>query len=493
MIAHFRMLLSKHHQIRRAAITFGSTVMLTGLLVTGAISLIRQLGLLEAAELDAYDWLIRTRPDEGLDDRFLVVGITEDDVQRRQEYPVHDSTVAELLARLQQYKPRAIALDVARDVPQGDGRDALIRELTSSDRIIVGCTLSSAAEPGVPPLPEISPDQVGFADLPLDAKGIVRRSIIVSTPAPTESPLASNHLCSEVNPENQLLSIGLLLALIYLEDEGVAIQQTDKGDLQLGSVVLQPLDENTGGYQRNGATDYQLMLNYRSAENAVRVVSLTDVLRGDINPAWVEDRLVLIGYTSTVASDHFFTPYSTLQQGVLSTPGVIIHAQGASQLISAVLDGRPLVGYWPTAIELLWILLWSIAGGTAGFYLRQIGLFIIAEAIVIGLLIAACYGLFLGGVWVPLTPALLAGLITAVGTVLLDRANRGGYSQALYEQTKEVLQGMLNPVIKVDQAQKAQQVAEITNTTFFQDLQRRAKEIRERRDYRAQKQDADSP
>jgi len=470
------------HRLRQTVVTFSSTVLVTSLLVTGAIALVRQLGWLEASELDAYDWLLQKRPADAPDDRLLVVGITEDDVQRRQEYPIEDGTLAELLTRLQTYNPRAIALDIARDVPQGEGREDLLQVLAGSDRIVAGCVLSSAEEPGVAPAPGVPPEQVGFADLPLDLEGVVRRSILISTPAPTDRVTPTVHLCNEVDDTNQILSLGMLLALIYLETEGVSVAQTDAGDLQLGSVVIPPLSENAGGYHRNGATDYQVLLNYRAAEDAVRMVSLTDVLEEQVNPDWIEDRLVLIGYTSTVANDHFFTPYSGLQGGDLSMPGVVIHAQSASQLISAVLDGRSLITYWPLPGELLWVFLWSILGGTAGFYARKVWRFVLAEAIVGGLLVVACYGLFLGGTWVPLTPALIGCGFTALGTVLLDRANKSGYSQALYEQTKDVFQNFLRPTIEIDEQKRNQQVEEITNTAFFQDLRSRAKEIRDRRD-----------
>lgn len=486
MFAQFRSVIARPRQLGQTIVTLSSTVVLTGALVTGAIALVRQLGGLEAIELDAYDWLLKTRPDEGPDDRLLVVGINEADLQQRQEYPIHDGTLAEVLAILQTYQPRAIALDIARDVPQGEGRPALLKELQGSDRIVVGCKLSSETEPGVPPPPGVAPDQVGFTDLPQDAQGIIRRTILVSTPAATDNILASPHLCNEANPDNELLSLSLLLALIYLEDEGVPIQQTEAGDLQLGLATLPRLRVSAGGYRNNGAVDYQLMLNYRSAEAAVPMVSLIDVLEGRVEPASVENRLVLIGYTSTIANDHFFTPYSRAREGSLSMPGVVVHAQSTSQLISAALDGRSLIGYWPTAVELLWILAWALAGGTIGFYVRRIWLFMLAEAIVVSLLFTACYALFLGGVWVPLPPALLAILMTAGGTVLLDRANRGGYSQALFEQTKQAIQGTFSFSIEVDQAKKAQQVTEITNSSFFQDLQQRAKDIRERRDQQLQ-------
>jgi adenylate cyclase len=483
----------RRQPFRRQVLTFSSTVLLTGVLVTGAIALVRQLGWLEASELDAYDWLMQQRPAEETDERLLVVGVTEEDVQLRQEYPIEDGTLAKLLTTLQTYNPRAIGIDIARDVPQGEGREDLLNALTSSDRMIAGCVMSSTDEPGVAPAPGIPDAQVGFADLPVDRQGIIRRSILISTPALTERRPPLVHLCNDVSTDNELLSLSLLLALIYLEDEGVPIQQTATGELQLGSAIVPRLDSTAAGYHQNGATDYQVMLNYRTGEAPIRVVSLTDVLEARINPDWIEDRLVLIGYTSTVAKDHFFTPFSGHRAGDLSTPGVIIHAQSASQLISAALDGRSLIRYWSTGGELLWILAWSVLGGTAGFYAHKVWRFLLVEAMIGAALIAACYGLFVVGIWVPLTPALLGMGITAIGTVLVDRANKSGYSQAFLEQTRSAVHSFLHPSIEIDEEKKAQQLEEITNTTFFRDLKSRAKEIRDRRTQDSQASESPSP
>ncbi len=201
----------------------------------------------------------------------------------------------------------------------------------------------------------------------------------------------------------------------------------------------------------------------------------------------MENRLIIIGYTATTANDYFFTPYSGVLEGDVSMPGVMIHAQSASQLISAVLDGRSLIRYWPEGGEMAWILVWAIAGGIPGIYTRKIWQFVLAEGVLWGTLTATSYGLFGMGIWVPLPPALLASAIAAMGTLLLDRAQRTGYSQAFYEQTRSKLKGVFAPDIAVDQSKRDQQVAEITNTTFFKELQQRAREIREQRDQRSSK------
>src|SRR4028119_2237323 len=83
---------------------------------------VRQLGWLQPLELAAFDLMVRVRPGEGPDPRLLVVGITEQDIQTLKQYPVSDQVLAQLIGKLQQYQPRAIGVDLARDVPKGLGR-----------------------------------------------------------------------------------------------------------------------------------------------------------------------------------------------------------------------------------------------------------------------------------------------------------------------------------------------------------------------------------
>ncbi|MEB3231171.1 MAG: CHASE2 domain-containing protein, partial [Leptolyngbyaceae bacterium] len=242
------------------------------------IIVMRQLGVLESFELGAYDRFIRWRPNEGIDDRFLVVGVDETDIQRLNEFPLHDGTVADLLTTLLTYNPRVIALDIARDVPQGDeaGRDRLQDVVAGSDRIITGCLLSSEVSPGVAPAPGTPDNRVGFADFPQDPSGVVRRTNLVSVPTPPPQNWPRLHFCNNV--QAQPVSLSLAAALTYLKDEGLEAEKTEFEEIQLGdAILLRVFPGQYGGYQSTGAVDYQIMLNYRSATESVRQVTLTEV------------------------------------------------------------------------------------------------------------------------------------------------------------------------------------------------------------------------
>lgn len=476
-----RALLSNPKKLKAASQAFAGTVLVTSLVVTGLIAAVRKVGGLQGAELGAYDSLMRMRPDMGTDERFLVVGISEEDIQTLKEYPIHDGTMAALLAELRRNNPRAIGVDVARDVPQGEGREAMTEQFAEGEQIVAACVLSAADDPGLPPAPGTPPERAGFVDLPQDANGIIRRSILVSVPSPSDIPLPEEHICNDPNPDNQLVSMALFLSLLYLEPEGIVPEQTETGEIRLGAATFLPLGDSVVGYQRTNATDYQVLINYRSGEEAIRVVTLNDVLNRQVPSEWIENRVVLIGYTSEVAKDLFYTPFSGGSEGDRTMPGVVVHAQATSQIISAALGERPLMWYWAGWTELLWIAGWAVVGGTIAYFVRRTWLFLLAEGLAIGALYGVCYLLFLQSGWVPLVPPMIVLITTSVGVVLLDRANKGGYTQAIYEQVKEQVKVVLKPKIDIDEEKRAKQVAEITETGYFQDLMTRAKAIREQR------------
>ncbi|MBD1912143.1 CHASE2 domain-containing protein [Leptolyngbya sp. FACHB-16] len=458
-----------------------ATTLSASLLVTGSVVAARWLGWLQGPELAAYDHYMRRRPVAPLDDRLLVVGVDETDIQTRQEFPIRDRTLADVLTALVANDPLAIGVDIARDIPQGDGRAELASVMAKNEQIISGCQMSGGDNPGVPPAPGAPPERTAFADFPKDPDGIVRRSILVSVPGPSEVPLPVQHLCNDTNPENQMVSLHFSMALAYLSSQGIEATAGEDGEIQLGQATLHRLGQQAAGYRRTQAYDYQVLMNYQGAEKTIRVVSLSDVLKGAVKPDWIRGKVVLIGYTSAVAKDLLATPFSAAGDGGDLMPGVEIHAQGTSQLISAALGERPLMWYWPWSVEVLWILGWAIAGGAIAYTNHRIWLFIVLEqALLVGLYLI-CFVAFIEGGWLPLIPAVFAVLGSAFGVALLSRADEGGYTQAIYEQMREKVKGMVQPKIEIDQAKREREVSEITDSGYFQDLVSRAKTIREQR------------
>ncbi|MBH8566322.1 CHASE2 domain-containing protein [Nostoc sp. CENA67] len=464
---------SKPHNLLSSLLSVGSTVIVTSLAITGIIMGLRTLGSLEGLELAAFDQLIRMRPDEGPDNRFLIVGINDVDIQTRKEYPIQDGTLAKVLAKLEEHEPRVIGVDILRDVPQGAaaGRAELVKRLSQGDRIVAACVVSKADSPGIAAAPGIPEDRVGVADFPVDAGGIVRQGMVITIPQASKLPAANQHICNYANAENQLPSLSFQMAVRYLEAKGIEAKLTKSGEIQFNSTVIKRLSPNASGYRNANTGDYQILLNYRSAKNVAKQVSISDILADKVDPALIKDKIVMIGYTAPIVKDDFYTPYSGAAQDSQKMPGVAVHVQNASQILSAVLDQRSLFWYWDQWQENVWIFAWSLVGGFLAWRIRKPWLLILGTGVAIAGLFGSAYIIFLQAGWIPLIPPALGLLITAVGVVLIDR-----YAATIVKTVK----GFLKINIEIDEAKKDAEVAAIAESDYFLELQQKAKDLRNR-------------
>ena len=393
----------------------GRRVLATSLLVTAAFWGWRQVGTsLEALEIYTRDRMVRLNADAPPDPRLLVVGVTEADI-KRYRYPLPDGVVAEALSRIVEAQPRAVGLNIFRDIPQGEGREDLLQVLQQHPQIVVVCTTD--IEMGYPPPQGLTKERLGFSNLLLDPGGVVRRALLgvgpSALPDDTENP------CQ--NPAEPMFSLGLQLARQYLAEVGIPLTETDSDEIQFGAVVLQPLGPSDGGYQRADTRGYQILLQYRSGDRIAEQVTLSQLLEGQIKADQLRDRIVLVGYVAESFKDLLPTPYSGGQNNNRSMPAVVIHAQLTSQILRTVLDGEPIPWFWPQGAELGWVWVWALVGGAIASSLRHP----LALGGAIGLGIGVCAGVgylaFLQGGWVlVVTPALALG-ITAAGVIVVDR------------------------------------------------------------------------
>jgi adenylate cyclase len=419
------------------------TVLLTSLVLTVPILGARWFGWFESSELAAYDDFIRRRPAEKPDDRIVIVTVGDEDIEALQQYPIYDSTFATMLEKLESYQPRSIGLDMARDIPYGPpaGRKRLTQIIKQNDNIFSGCFLSDAKNPGSPPAPGTPDDRVVSIEFLPDLDKTKRQVSLVAVPGKFGKPNRTNHLCNNADVKNEIPALSLALASVYLEDSGIKIEPDAKGDIQLGKKILHRLDSRFGGYVNADTHAYSLMLNYRSAKQAFREVSILDILNGKISPQSIQGRIVLIGNTSDVSKDFLSTPIES-QTSSRDMYGVVAHAHAVSQILSAVLDQRPLIQSWSEPGEVLWIWVWSLGSGLIAFYNRRLGFFLIGVIITGGALWGICYGLFLAqGLWIPLVPTMLTAILTALSVRVVDLAERSGYAQAFYEQLQEQIRG----------------------------------------------------
>jgi adenylate cyclase len=277
-----------------------------------------------------------------------------------------------------------------------------------ADNIITITELGSDAETRIPPPPGVPGDRVGFNDIPIDLDGVVRRNLIFANIG-----------------DERFFSFSLRLAIRYLATQGIRPRNNPNTPdyLQLGDVTLTPLEPTSGAYQHADAGGYQVLLHYRSPETVARQVSFSDVLDGKIDPSWVKDKIVIIGTTAPSAKDLFYTPYSAAQQTDHQMPGVIMHTQMTSQILSGVLDGKLLFWFWSDGVEVLWVMGWAAVGGTIAWCLRHP--VVLGSSTVGALLVLSgvTLWLFTQQGWVPLAAPAIALALTG-GVVRAYRTYR---------------------------------------------------------------------
>ncbi|HAJ64412.1 MAG TPA: sensor protein Chase2 [Cyanobacteria bacterium UBA8543] len=381
--------------------------------ITCLVMGVRHLGKLQPLELKAFDFMMQKRPAEPPDSRLLVVTITEEDIQAQKQdlrpgTSLSDRSLSRLLEKLESYQPRAIGLDIYRDFPVAPGYEDLAKRMQHSDRFFSVCKVSTEInDHGISPPPEVSLEHQGFSDVAIDPDKVLRRHLLYMTPGPASPCLA-----------RYALSTQLAFRYLATEKKKIVPQITSDGYIQLGTTIFKRLQARTGGYQNIDAWGHQVMLNYRShnsIEDFVPQITLTQALNSPLDPEAVKDKIILIGVTAPSRKDYFFTPYSTKQQ----IPGVLAQAQMVSQILSTVLNGRPLFWVWPGWGEALWIWGWSLVGGLI-FWRFQL---LLRLGLVVGtlfILYSLCFGLLIQGGWVPLMPSALALILTG-GSVVTDK------------------------------------------------------------------------
>jgi CHASE2 domain-containing sensor protein len=283
--------------------------------------------------------------------------------------------------------------------------------------LIMVCKSSDRANTieGIGPPPEIPPQEVlgriGYSDFWEDPDGILRRQVLLITPEES-SPCAAPYAFSTQ------------LAMHYLTAQGIQPTFNDR-NLQLGTVVFPRLQPHTGGYRGLDAQGNQLLVNYRATEAIAPQISLSQLLAGQVDPDMIKDRIVLIGVIDPNAGDIWSTPYGT--GAAQRMPGVHVQAHMTSQLISAVLDQRPILWTWGEAGDGLWIGLWSTMGGflvwSLGGGSRSVQQWVPRLGLAIGLAVGLLYGICLGGLirgaWLPLVPSVL-GLFTTSSIMVIS-------------------------------------------------------------------------
>jgi CHASE2 domain-containing sensor protein len=375
--------------------------------VTALILLLRFSGLFQGLEWNLLDQFFRWRPLEPPDARIVLVTIDESDLTKVGQWPIPDRILAQALYKIKAQNPRAIGLDLYRNLSVEPGHTDLVQLFQSTPNVF---GIEKVIEPRIAPPPTLSQrHQVGFTDQVEDGDGKVRRAL-----------LSVGLSKSDVRD-----SLAVKLALQYLKAEGVNLEELGGEQARLGKAIFHRFEGNDGGYVRANAGGYQILLNFRGPPSNFSTVSFAQVLNNQVPLNSFRSRLVIVGATAESLNDLFYTPYSS---NWFSSPermaGVFLHANIASQMISSALEGRTLLRTWGEPLEWLWILAWAGVGVAVSWWLKSPPVMITILLLTSGGLLGACYLAFLGGWWVPLVPSLLTLLGAAVALSIVTNRQR---------------------------------------------------------------------
>jgi CHASE2 domain-containing sensor protein len=373
---------------------------LIGVFITTAIVVLaRAAGGLQPFELAVYDKLRVAWAGDKPSSQILLVGASEEDVQRWGHWPLSDGDFADLLERLASFEPRVIGVDLYRDIPKPPGTEQLTNVLKSHPEILWCFKLTRGGEPGVAapePLRSGDHERSVFSDILIDRDNVVRRGLLYANEG-----------------VETYTALGFALALRYLEREGVrpgpASDDTSDDRVQLGRAVISPLNGTRGPYSRLDARGYQILLDYQGGARPFKKISMKDVIAGTpAIRAAVRSRAVIIGSDAVSVPDVFTTPFNSEFTNVPPIAGIQIHGYLADQLIRAALYGDPSLKLLPPyGTEMVWIWGWAIAGTVFGIALRRpipvLGVLLIGVS-VLTVIVYLAFGA------VVLLPAIPAGL-----------------------------------------------------------------------------------
>lgn len=372
---------------------------LLSVFVCAFIIFLKTNGALQSIELSVYDKNITISAGEfSHKPPVTLVMVTEADIQSLGQWPIPDKALSEIIERISAHNPRAIGLDIYRDIPVLPGHKQLTQTLKNTPNIIAIEKFGGSQTTGIP-APKVlrGSHKVGFNDIPSDSGGIVRRGLLFLD-----------------DGENYYFSFPLRLALLYLQYEEIFPQQgePDPYHLRLGDVTIKPFEHNFGSYINADAAGYQFMLDFKGGSMPFDILTLKELHENKFNPELLKGKVVIIGVDAESVKDHFFTPYSTDLKEDMGISGPSLHAHITNQLIRTGMYGDKPVDTISDNFEIFLIMIWCLFGALVGIWIRSALYFSLISFIGLFVLAAFNYLSFINGHWIPLVSPVIGWLST---------------------------------------------------------------------------------
>ena len=418
-------------------------------LVFTAVFFVRANGTLQYLELPARDLLIRwQKPDTSMASQVVVIGLSESDIARQEKdaagktlrfkqqvnFPISDAQLATLVGKLLEKDPRAVGIDIVRDIQVTTAEDAR-KELLSR----LGATTQPTTQPGTRQETRPSDEEVitegrqalkslfeddrlvgavlfSDGDLlgkPLDLPG--EKFALVNYPNDEDNVVRRGLLAAGGAHFGEYPSFAFRLAEIYLAQETppVAPQHVPPGDensrdIQLGGALIRHIEPDEGAYVGADTSGIQFLLDFKTRPDDFKHFTVSDVLDDKVNASDIQGKVVLIGLTSPLVKDYLDTPLGKREQY-----GVDVHACAVDQILRAALLGKVQERTWPDAVETLWTLAWALLGWWAGWRFRSTEKLALAVGLGVFVLGGTCLLAFRWGWWIPFIPPLFTWVLSA--------------------------------------------------------------------------------
>ncbi|RYY84284.1 MAG: CHASE2 domain-containing protein, partial [Comamonadaceae bacterium] len=342
----------------------------------GFATVLQRTGALERIDLGLYDTVLRIGA-RAASDEVLIVAIDASSLANFGRWPWPRARHAELLERLAEARPRAVALD----------------------------------------LMFVEPDTDPAADVRLaQAMARLREHTAVWLPVTAVTPLVEGRLAQALRPVPLLAQAASGLGHIHVEldadavarslylREGTAAQMWPSLAGRLAGLPhgdgMPGADSAVAGWLRQS----RQLIPFSGPAGHYRSVPYAALVRGEVAPQFLRDKLVLVGITATGVGDHYPTPFSAAQGLV---PGVEINAAA----LDGLLGGRmitPLQALTSSVLGAALVLAWMTLLWRLG---PRAGLAGLAAAMALGLAVSLVLQTALQSWWPPASclAAMLAG------------------------------------------------------------------------------------
>ena len=358
---------------------------------------LREAGWLQGLELSWYDTLVTFFAGSQQSDRVVLVVTTEADINRF-GYPIRDNDLAAVLARVFAGGPKAVGVDLYRDLPMPPGSEELQAIQRAQDNLYWVFKLPDEGNIGIPPPPALRESgREVLADHVTDAGGVVRRALLLAADERTGS---------------NWRAMGVSLAERYT---GQALRPMDD-DLALGQGRIPLLNQPYGPYARVDAAGYQMLFDYRGGYRRFRQISFAEIIDRPELGAALRDRIVLVGTAALSIKDNFATPFSTGWGGEGPLIGIALHAYLADQLIRLANGESRNPVPRPRMLDNVAIWIAAMAGAVLALLVWRVLVVLVALLLGLGLVGGVtAWGFGVAGLLLPGVPVALAWVLSAAG------------------------------------------------------------------------------